>query len=127
MYILLISSFLSKILGRKKSISNISSSLNINPQCLHLPFYTIFSVLLLGTFISYLNQFHLLFFIFIILLNNLEKVDNLDNLNELNNLEKIGLKLEIKNYKNITKIINKKFNDKIIFEEIKLEKNKKNK
>lgn len=38
--ILLISSFLLKILGRKLSISNISSSLNINPQCLHLPVYT---------------------------------------------------------------------------------------
>jgi len=42
-------------------------------------------------------------------------------LNKSNNLDDIKLNLEIKNYKNTTKIINKKINDNIIIEEIKLE------
>jgi hypothetical protein len=48
----------------------------------------------------------------------LNKLNNLDDLNKLDNLK---LNLEFKNYKNITKIINKKINDNIIIEEIKLE------
>ena len=64
---------------------------------------------------------------YFILLNKLNNLDDLNNLNKLDNLDNLGnlsnikLNLEIKNYKNITKIINKKINDNIIIEEIKLE------
>ena len=64
---------------------------------------------------------------YFILLNKLNDLDDLNNLNKLDNLGNLGnlsnikLNLEIKNYKNITKIINKKINDNIIIEEIKLE------
>ena len=68
-----------------------------------------------------------LFDIYIIENNNkfyfilLNKSNNLDDLNKLDNLDNIKLNLEIKNYKNITKTINKKINDNIIIEKIILE------
>ena len=54
----------------------------------------------------------------------MNKLNNLDDLNKLDDLDNIKLNLEIKNYKKITKIINKKIkkiNNNIIIEEIKLE------